>query len=113
MLRKGLEVPVGNKTTSSPSVIAACFNKFFAKIGSTVNGLVSSTPPSVDHDNSPPPFEFKHIEISSICKQLKGLQTKKATGLDNIPNRLLKLAAESIAPSLTFIFILSISSGIL
>ena len=55
----------------------------------TFNGLFSSTPPSVDHDNSPPPFEFKPIEITSICKQLKGLKTKKAIGLDNIPNRLL------------------------
>ena len=53
-----------------------------------------------------------HRQISSICKQLKGLKTKKAIGLDNIPNRLLKLAADSSAPSLTFIFNLSISSGI-
>ena len=53
-----------------------------------------------------------HHQIRSICKQLKGLKTKKAIGLDNIPNRLLKLAADSSAPSLTFIFNLSISSGI-
>ena len=40
------------------------------------------------------------------------LEVKKATGLDNMPSRLLKLAARILVPSLTFIFNQSLCSGI-
>ena len=36
----------------------------------------------------------------------------KSTGLDNIPAKALRIASSTIAPSLTFIFNLSLSSGI-
>ena len=36
----------------------------------------------------------------------------KSTGLDKIPAKVLKIASSIIAPSLTFIFNLSLSSGI-
>ena len=45
---------------------------------------------------------------SEVQKLLENLEIKKATGLDNLPPKLLKLAA----PSLTFIFNQSLSSGI-
>lgn len=37
---------------------------------------------------------------------------KDSAGVDNIPNKLLKIAAEVVAPSLTKIFIQSIITGI-
>lgn len=37
---------------------------------------------------------------------------KNSAGVDNIPNKLLKIAAEVVAPSLTKIFIQSIITGI-
>ena len=40
---------------------------------------------------------------------LKGIES---TGLDNIPAKVLKIASRIIAPSLTFTFNLSLSSGI-
>ena len=43
---------------------------------------------------------------------LSRINERKAPGLDNIPNKLIKLAAEIISPSLTEIFARSISTGI-
>jgi hypothetical protein len=40
------------------------------------------------------------------------LQTSKSTGLDSISAKMLKIAANIIAPSLTYIFIQSLSTGI-
>ena len=45
-------------------------------------------------------------------KLLENLFVKNAPGLDNLPPKLLKLAARILAPSLTFIFNQSLSSGI-
>ena len=47
-----------------------------------------------------------------MTRLLKTIDEKKSAGLDNIPNKLLKIAAEVVAPSLTKIFIQSIITGI-
>jgi hypothetical protein len=43
---------------------------------------------------------------------LRNLKDNKSTGLDKIPAKILKLASDIIAPSLTFIFNLSLATGI-
>ena len=43
---------------------------------------------------------------------LSKIDEKKATGLDRIPSKLLKAAANNVAPSLTSIFSRSILTGI-
>ena len=48
----------------------------------------------------------------TVCKLLENINVRKATGLDGIPNKLLKLAAYIVAPSLTEIFAQSINTGI-
>jgi hypothetical protein len=82
------------------ATISNCFNNYFSTIGSKLckspsrpinQSLVSSENRS---------FHFNPLEVESIAKQLKQLQTNKAAGLDNIPGRLLKLSAPIIAPSL-------------
>ena len=45
-------------------------------------------------------------------KMLFPYESKKSTGLDNLPSRMLKMAAGVLAPSLAFLFNQSISSGI-
>ena len=47
-----------------------------------------------------------------MLRELKSLKINKGAGLDNIPLRLLKVAANIIAPSLTYIFNLSLTKGI-
>ena len=55
---------------------------------------------------------FQPIKTTSVLKVLKSSKTNKGAGLDNIPPRLLKATADIIAPSLTYIFKLSMTKGI-
>lgn len=57
-------------------------------------------------------FSLKDPLVSVVRKLLAKLNERKAAGLDNIPSRLLKMAGNIIAPSLTLIFIKSINTGI-
>ena len=50
--------------------------------------------------------------VSIVLSFLKKIDEKKATGLDRIPSKLLKMAASIIAPSLTSIFSKSILTGL-
>ena len=55
---------------------------------------------------------FQRINVQKVIKLLKAIDVSKATGLDKIPNRLLKIAADVVAPSLTGIFNQSLVTGI-
>ncbi len=57
-------------------------------------------------------FHFADITIDSVSKRLQKLNVSKATGMDGIPANILKLTSTLIAPSITFIFNLSIRTGI-
>jgi hypothetical protein len=57
-------------------------------------------------------FQFKEISVSFTLKQLRGLKTGKAVGLDNIPLRLLKDSACIVATPLTTIINASLRQGI-
>ena len=48
-------------------------------------------------------FKFKTIENNAILKSLEQMKGNKAAGLDNIPCRLLKIAAPEIVSSLSYI----------
>ena len=50
--------------------------------------------------------------FETVFKLLSEIDEKKAVGLDNIPNKLLKMAAQVVAPTLTGIFSASIRTGI-
>ena len=52
------------------------------------------------------------FNVQKVIKLLKAIDVGKATGLDKIPNRLLKIAADVVAPSLTGIFNQSLVTGI-
>ena len=62
--------------------------------------------------NSVNHFCFSPVSITSILNNLNRVKTSNATGLDKIPARSLKTSSTIIAPSLTYIFNLSISTGI-
>ena len=53
-----------------------------------------------------------HKVYELLMSILSRINERKAPGLDNIPNKLIKIAAEIISPSLTEIFARSISTGI-
>ena len=66
-----------------------------------------------ERDVNPPKeyFHFSDITIDNVFIRLQKLNASKATGMDGIPAKILKMIANFIAPSLTFIFNLSIRTG--
>ena len=94
--------------------MAEAFNCHFANIG---HDLAKDIPPTVKEPEyylnpTNKTFSLNSCSTSEVQKLLENLKVKKATGLDNLPPKLLKLAARVLAPSLTFIFNQSLSSGI-
>ena len=57
-------------------------------------------------------FCLKTPSPDNVFNLLRKIDEKKATGLDMIPSKLLKMAASIVAPSLTAIFTKSIITGI-
>ena len=110
------DIEIGNIKISSASEMAEAFNCHFANIGHDLARDI----PSADTDTVPESylispnatFSFKSCSPNEVRKLLEKLDTKKSTGLDNLPSRMLKIAAGVLAPSLAFLFNQSISSGI-
>ena len=57
-------------------------------------------------------FSFERIKVQEVVTSVKGIDGGKATGLDNIPCKQLKIVADDVAPSLTCIFNRSLLTGI-
>ena len=53
-----------------------------------------------------------NVNVQEVVNLVKGIDGGKVTGLDNIPCKLLKIAADVVAPSLTCIFNQSLLTGI-
>ena len=75
------------------------------KLKCTQSQSPGNRPPGVNST-----FKFQEIQVTSVLKNLSKLKTNKPAGLDRITARLLKDAVAVIAPSLTQIFNLSLSS---
>lgn len=91
-----------------PSTKASILNRQFESV------FTEEEPMSkfIDHDKTSfPSMANFHIAVKGVTKLLKNLQPNKATGPDNIPGKLLRLAADEIAPLLTLIFNKSLSTG--
>ncbi len=57
-------------------------------------------------------FKFADINVNNVAASLSNLKVSKATGMDNIPAKILKMSSYIIAPSLTAIFNMSLKSGV-
>ena len=62
--------------------------------------------------HSPDKFSFKQISEHDVSKLLADLPNNKATGIDNIRSRLLKIAAPAISNSLAYVFNRSLQHGV-
>ena len=105
-------IEIDEKITTFPSKIANHFNSYFATIGSKLGESLQTNLQSVWTSATCSSSKFQPIQIPSVLNELKSLRVNKGAGLDNIPPRLLKAAADIIAPSLTYIFNLSLSKGV-
>ena len=57
-------------------------------------------------------FKFRAISEQEVITELSNLKVSKSTGLDTIPARVLKISVNIIAPSISWIFNLSLKKGI-
>ena len=110
------ELIINDKVISDDKIMAETFNEYFINIGMKMaaeSGNQSTDTCNSERDVNPPKeyFHFSDITIDNVFIRLQKLNTSKATGMDGIPAKILKMIASFIAPSLTFIFNLSIRTG--
>ena len=96
------------KIITDPIDIAECCNDHFASIGQRLAGNVKNTESSSTHVGEKAmvntKFDFKLINSVEVYNKLKTLDKNKATGIHNIPNKMLLLCADIVAPHLADIF---------
>ena len=109
------DIEIGDTKISSASEMAKAFNRHFANIGHDLARDIPSadTVPESYLISTNSTFSFKSCSSNEVRELLEKSETKKSTGLDNLPPRMLKIAAGVLAPSLTFLFNQSISSVIM
>ena len=109
-----VDIEIGNMKISSASEKAEAFNCHFANIGHDLPRDIPSADifPESYLISTNATFSFKSCSSNGVRKLLEKLETKKAARLDNLPSKMLKIAAGVLALSLAFLFNQSISSGI-
>ena len=110
------ELIINDKVISDDKIMAETFNEYLINIGMKMaaeSGNQSTDTCNSERDVNPPKeyFHFSDITIDNVFIRLQKLNASKATGMDGIPAKILKVIASFIAPSLTFIFNLSIRTG--
>ena len=108
------QVKTGKQVFTSPGDIGEAFNNHFTNMGQSLAQEIPSSEidPLAYVNPVDGVFSFQRIDVQKVIKLLKALDVSKATGLDKIPNRLLKVATGVVAPSLTGIFNQSLVTGI-
>ena len=112
--KKISETRMGEQVITSPTEISEAFNNYFSTVGSNLASDIALTEYGPEYYLEPTHsiFSLKTSTVDTVYKLLTKIDEKKSVGLDNIPNKLLKIAADVIAPSLTAIFTASINTGI-
>ena len=105
------EMKIGNQSVSSSEDIAEILNSHFTSVGQALANEIPSTDvkPEIYLQQTPKTFTFQAVTVDNVRDLLLKTNSKKATGLDKIPCKVLKLAANIIAPSLMHIFNQSIA----
>ena len=113
-----LEVRIDSLEITDPINITNAFNKHFVEMGDRLSKdkpQSNVTPESYLSDFQNPINQFtcfREITETEILGLLQGLVASKASGIDGISAKILKIAAPAIAPSIVLIFNQSISTGI-
>ena len=113
------KICIDGEEISEPMSIANVLNEYFANIGpklaaeipSDNNKSNCSTDNGCINEGINESFYLEPICQDFVLKQIQGLATNKATGCDNCPVRLIKLAAPVIVHQLTCLINRSITTG--
>ena len=113
------ELAINDNLESDPKSMAEALNDYFVNIGPTLAAEYEGESCNIaettnDNINSflCAQFKFSPIPVENVASTLRGLKANKTTGLDKIPPKILKLSASIAAPSLMYIFNLSLATGI-
>ena len=89
------DIEIGDLIISSAFEMAEAFNRHFANIGHDLARDIPSadTVPESYLISTNATFSFKSCSLNEVRKLLENVETKKSTGLDNLPSRMLKIAA--------------------
>ena len=103
-----------SETLTNAKGIADHLNKHFIQIGPDLAKKIPATPVNAEDylRREPSVFEFPEIDPSRVLNLLLKVDIARATGLDQISNKVLKLAAPIIYRQLTDLFNLSVKSGV-
>ena len=109
-----LEIQVDNRTISTSGDMAEAFNEHFTNIAQVLaqEVPVAEVIPEFYLSYTDKAFCLNTPSLDVVFNLLRKIDEKKATGLDMIPSKLLKMAVSIVAPSLTAIFTKSILTGI-
>ena len=101
-------------STISTNDVPDAFNNHFIEIGKILSQNIptASVSPESYINESEEEFTFGEITEQEVFQLLSTMSPKKASGLDKLPVKLVRLAAPFITKSLTVIFNKSISTGI-
>ena len=106
---------IGDAEITDPYELSNAFNRHFTEIGPNLASYIN--PPRVSFrdfvESCGSTFELELLTIDELRKLVNDIPVGKADGLDGIPTCLLKLSFTLIASSLTHIFNLVISTGII
>lgn len=109
-------VDINNETVSEPSKLAEAFNDYFSQIGENLGKNFENQDESVNFCDYLNPaekrFAIQPTTTSKVFHLLSKLSETKATGLDNISSKLVKISTSVISVSITAIFNTAISTGI-
>ena len=92
--------------------IAESFNNYFSNIGPNLASKIGTTDDNFVNYIKNTKFEFAAFHpttIGSVYNLLSGLSSNKATGIDKISSKIIKIAVPVISDSLTHIFNQSIA----
>ena len=107
------ELEINDHKVNSPEELADAFNKYFVNIGPQLAHKMNSTNVSFENFVTPSSSvfsEFHLVSSSKVFKLLSSLSSSKASGIDKISGRVLKISANVIAPSISYIMNYAISS---
>ena len=94
--------------------MAAAFSNYFSRVGKNLADKIplSQDEPEVYLNPADKRFSLKAPTVDKVYNLLRTIDEKKSVRLDKIPNKLLKISANVVAPSLTAIFSAFICTGI-
>ena len=101
------ELRVGENNFTNHEDIAEGFNEYFSNIGPNLASNIDSSNYNFETHvkNAKSEFAaFQHVTVNHVSHLLHGLSSNKATGIDKISCKIIKLATPVISDSLTLIF---------